>query len=511
MNKFSGTGKVYIVGAGPGNPQLLTLRGQSCLAQAEVILYDALVDERVLSFATPQAKKIFVGKRGGQPSQSQEEINDLLIRYAELVRCVVRLKGGDPFVFGRGAEEGIALHKAGIPFEVIPGVSAALGVTAAAGIPLTHRGLASAAVLVTGHENPRKSNSDVDWPKLARLDATLVIFMGIQKIKTICDTLIVEGKNPETPAAVIQSGTTSIQRKITGPLSQLAELATKSAIKSPALIIIGPAVSIQQELRFDIKYPLHGRRIMITRHREQAINLAQRLIDLGADVYTVPLIKLIAPKNPEPLNQAIRELTTYSWLLFTSANGVDFFFQHLNSQDLDARALHHIKIATIGPATTKAVRKFGLLTDLEAQQSNQEGIVNAFEPLSLDNARILFPSSNLGRTHIVEALGQRGARVDQVTAYENIPPDSSELILPTPLKEGLMDWIIFTSPSTIQNMFQILPKELLKRTFNSAKIACMGPTTEKKAIEHGMRVDLLPKDHRPESLIESLSIFESVK
>jgi len=509
VNRSSKTGKVYIVGAGPGNPQLLTLRGQSCLAQADSVFYDALVDERILSFAPSHSQRINVGKRGGQPSQRQEEINDLLIKHAKQGHCVVRLKGGDPFVFGRGAEEGIALHNAGIPFEVIPGVSAAVGVTAAAGVPLTHRGLASAAVLVTGHEDPDKGCSDVDWPKLARLDATLVIFMGIRKIKTICDTLIQEGKDPKTPAAVIQSGTTSIQRNVSGQLSDLAELAANSAIKSPALIVVGPAVSIQQKLRFDIKYPLQGRRVMITRRREQALDLAQGLMDLGADVYTVPMIKLTSPQNPKPLNQAINKLKTYNWLLFTSANGVNFFFKCLNSQGLDARVLNNIKIVTIGPATSKALSKFGLLTDLEAKQSNQEGIVAAFEPLKIKNARILFPSSDLGRNHVVEALGQREARVDQVVAYQNVPPDPSELILPNPLKTGLMDWIVFTSPSTIQNMFKIVDEDLRTKIFATAHIACMGPTTNEKAIEYGISVDLVPKDHKPQSLIESLCAFES--
>lgn len=509
MNRSSKTGKVYIVGAGPGNPQLLTLLGQSCLAQADNVLYDALVDERILSFAPSHSQRINVGKRGGQPSQSQEEINNLLIKHAQKGHCVVRLKGGDPFVFGRGAEEGIALHNAGIPFEVIPGVSAAVGVTAAAGIPLTHRGLASAAVLVTGHEDPDKGSTDVDWPKLARLDATLVIFMGIRKIKTICDTLIQEGKDPKTSAAVIQSGTTSIQRNVSGQLSDLAELTANSAIKSPALIVVGPAVSIQQNLRFDIKYPLQGRRVMITRRREQALDLAQGLMDLGADVYTVPMIKLTSPQDPEPLNQAINKLKTYNWLLFTSANGVNFFFKCLNSQGLDARVLNDIKIVTIGPATSKALSKFGLLTDLEAKQSNQEGIVAAFEPLKIKNARILFPSSDLGRNHVVEALGQREARVDQVVAYQNVPPDPSELILPNPLKTGLMDWIVFTSPSTIQNMFKIVPEELRTKIFATAHIACMGPTTKEKAIEYGISVDLVPYDHKPQSLIESLCAFES--
>lgn len=511
MNKLSETGKVYIVGAGPGNPQLLTLKGQGCLTQADSVFYDALVDERILSHAPLDAQKIYVGKRGGRPSQSQKEINELMINYAQEGHCVVRLKGGDPFVFGRGAEEGIALQNANIPFEIVPGVSAAMGVTAAAGIPLTHRGLASAAVIVTGHEDPDKDTSDVEWPKLAKIDATLVIFMGIQKIKTICNRLIQEGKDPNTPAAVIQSGTTSTQRNVFGQLSDLSRLAADSAIKSPALIIVGPAVSIQQHLRFDIKYPLHGRRIMITRPLEQAFDLAQELIDFGADVYNVPMIKLISPPDLSPMKQAMSKLTTYDWLLFTSANGVNFFFQHLNSQNLDARALHNIKIATIGPATSKAVSKFGLITDLQARQSNQEGIVTAFESLSVKNARILFPSSDLARNHIVEAFGQRGAIVDQVVAYKNIPPSESELILPRPLKTGLMDWIIFTSPSTIQNIFKIVPDDLRKRIFATAHIACMGPTTEEKAVAYGLNVDVVPHDHKPHSLVQSLCNFESGK
>ena len=497
-------GHVYIVGAGPGDPGLITLKGARCLEAAEVVLYDEILDRRLLGLARPDCEKIYVGKRGGHKSHTQEEINRLLIRHAREGRSVVRLKGGDPLIFGRGSEEALLLQKAGIPFEIVSGVSAAAGALAYAGIPLTHRGLAAAAVLVTGHEDPAKSAPTTDWPLLARLDSTLVIFMGARKLDEISATLLQHGRSPDTPAAAIEWGTWPHQRTLVSSLKGIAGEAHRQNIQSPALIVVGDVVSLRSHLNWFEDKALFGRRVLITRSREQAGSLQLLLEAEAAEVSVMPLLDIQPPEDWAELDQSIAELERFHWLVFASPNSVDFFFRRLRRLNRDSRALGSASVAAVGLSTAAHLRDQGIEPDLIPARHSQDGLVEAFSSVPVEDCRVLMPGSSIGRALLATELERRGARVRRVTAYRNRPPDPGEVDLPAALVEGNLDLIVFVSPSSVHNFGKVLGAERTRSILAENTIASIGPTTTRAILDLGLETHIQPEESSIPALVRSI-------
>ncbi len=497
-------GYVYIVGAGPGDPGLITLKGARYLEAADVVLYDEILDRRLLDLTRPACKKIYVGKRGGHKSRTQEEINRLLIRYARLGRCVVRLKGGDPLIFGRGSEEAMLLQKAGIPFEIVSGVSAAAGALAYAGIPLTHRGLAAVAVLVTGHEDPAKSAPSTDWHLLAQLDSTLVIFMGARKLDEICATLLQHGRPSDTPAAAIEWGTWPHQRTLISTLDGIAEEARRQSIQSPALIVVGDVVSLRSHLNWFENKALFGRRVLVTRSREQAGSLQFLLEAEAAAVSVMPLLDIRPPEDWAELDLSLAELDRFNWLVFTSPNSVDFFFQRLRQLNLDTRALGNSLVAAVGLSTAEHLRDQGIEPDLIPTQQSQDGLVEAFASVPVENSEILIPGSSIGRALLATELERRGARAHRVVAYQNRPPDPGKVELPAALVEGNFDLIVFVSPSSVHNYCRVLGTKRSYATLAKSKIASIGPTTTKAILDLGLEAHIQPEESSIPALVRSI-------
>ncbi len=500
-------GHVYLVGAGPGDPGLLTLKGAACLRGADVVLYDELLDRRLLDLPPARCERIYVGKRGGHKSHSQENIHALLIEHARQDRVVVRLKGGDPLIFGRGGEEALSLREAGIPFEIVPGISAASGATTYAGIPLTHRGLASVSVLVTGNEDPDKKENGVDWPRLAAMDATLVVFMAARKLDVICRTLIENGRPTSTPAAVIEWGTWPAQRTISSTLEHLAERAAAAQIKSPALVIVGPVVGLRQRLNWREDKPLFGKHILITRSKEQSEDLCSLLESHGAAVHSLPLLEIAPPDDWAPLDAHLMNLTRFAWVLFTSPNSVRFFFERLHQLDKDTRALGSTRIAAVGLATAEHLRERGIRPDLIPDEPCQQGLADAFADVDVDGAPILFPASSIAGTHLVEILAQRGAEVQHVTAYQNRSPQYERADLPDILLENKVDMIVFASPSSVQHLEPVIGRDLAAQLKTRARIACIGPTTAAAARENDLEAHVQPTESSIAALVEAICAY----
>ncbi|NKB68179.1 MAG: uroporphyrinogen-III C-methyltransferase [Candidatus Latescibacteria bacterium] len=496
-------GRVYIIGAGPGDPGLLTLKGAHYLERAEVLLYDALVDPRLLALAPDSCERIYVGKRGGRPSSEQVSIDQLLEEYGRQGRVVVRLKGGDPYVFGRGGEEALHLQKAGIPFEVVAGVTAASAVPTYAGIPLTHRGLASAAVLVTGHEDPTKSTPPIDWPRLAGLEATLVIFMGTRKLAQLSALLLAGGRPPDTPAAVIEWGTWPQQRTVTAPLQDIAARAAAAGVRAPALVVVGQVVSLRPYLNWFENRALFGRRVLVTRSQDQAAGLQVKLEAEGAQVEMLPLLEIGPPSDWRPLDAALARLADFAWVLFTSPNSVRYFFARLQQQGGDARWLGGVRLAAVGQATAAALAQHGLRPDLVPSRQSQEGLIAALEAEPIAGRRFLLPASDIGRTELVEYLLQRGAQVERVNAYQNQMPELAEEDWPPALQGGDLDLVVFASPSSVANFWRLLGPERARQILGGA-VACIGPTTAQAVREQGIDVQIQPEHSSVEALVQAI-------
>ncbi len=493
-------GKVYLVGAGPGDPGLITLKGVQALRRAEVVIYDYLANPRLLSFAPPQAEKIYVGKKGGHHTLSQEGINRLLVEKALAGQVVVRLKGGDPFVFGRGGEEIEALLEYDIPFEVVPGVTSALAVPAYAGIPVTHRHYTSTLALVTGHEAEGKKDSAIDWEALSRI-GTLIFLMGMKNLPRICENLKRQGRSPETPVAVIQWGTTPRQKVAQGTLSDISERVKAAGLSAPAIILVGEVVKLRERFRWFEDRPLFGKRILVTRTREQASKLSERLEELGAEVLEIPTIKIVPPESFEELDQAIREIEGFDWLIFTSQNAVRYFGERLYAAGKDARALSKAKIAAIGTATAESLKEIGLSADLIPREFRAEGLIEAFLGEDLKGRRILLPRAAEAREILPEKLRERGAEVRVVTAYRTILPEESREALIAALEEGV-DVVTFTSSSTARNFFRLLDgrEELLRKV----TLASIGPITSETLRQLGHAPGIEAREYTIAGLIEAI-------
>jgi uroporphyrinogen III methyltransferase/synthase len=485
---------VYIVGAGPGDPGLLTLKGKSCLARADVVIYDYLANPRLLDFAPAGAQRILVGKHGGGQRVEQDVINQLLLEHAQAGRSVVRLKGGDPFVFGRGGEEAEFLLRAGIDIEIVPGVSAVNAVPAYAGIPLTHRELSSNVVITTGYEYPTKIEPVVRWNELAHAGSTLVILMTSRQLRQNMDKLLAGGMDPTTPAAVIEWGTRADQRTIVGTVSNVAERADAHGVKPPAIAIVGEVVRLRSALKWFERKPLFGRRIVITRPRAQAAELARLLEDQGAEVLTFPTIETVAAPSLAQLDGAVRRAAEFDWIIFTSANGVRFFFGRLREIGADVRVWHRARLAAIGPQTAAELEQRGLHVDLVPGEYRAEGVVDALARVGVNGRRILLPRAAGAREVLPNQLRKLGATVEEIVTYESVHPGERIGELRALLAAGEVDVVTFTSSSTVHNFaasFQTDVAGLVAR----AAVACIGPITAETAASYGLSVDIQPQTY----------------
>ena len=500
-------GKVYLVGAGPGDPGLITVKGLECIQKADVVIYDYLAPPNLLKHASPHAEIIYVGKKGSDHTLSQDQINALIVEKAQQSSTVTRLKGGDPFIFGRGGEETEALIKAEIPFEIVPGVTSAIAAPAYAGIPLTHRKFTSTLAFVTGHEDPTKAESSIDWAALARGIGTLVFLMGVKNLPHITSQLIRHGMRPDTPVALIRWGTTPKQQTVTGTLDSIVEQVAAAGLKAPAIIVVGDVVQLRETMKWFENRPLMGKTIVVTRAREQASDLVNRLSALGAECLECPTIKVIPPDDNYPLEAAVARLADYDWLVFTSVNGVNFFFKCLFAQGKDVRALHQLRTAVIGPATAQRLLDFGLKSDIVPESYRAESVVKAFSKEKIKGEKILIPRAKDARPILPVELTKLGAVVDEVTAYHTQAVSDNADDLVARLKEGSIDLITFTSSSTVTNFHALLPPESIENLMNSVVIASIGPITADTAKQLGFAVDIIADSYTIPGLCAAILEF----
>jgi uroporphyrinogen III methyltransferase/synthase len=488
-------GQVYLVGGGPGDPGLLTLKGKRLLEQADVVVYDYLVDEQLLAFA-PQAELIPARDLHGNRAE-QERINELLIARARGGQTVVRLKGGDPYLFGRGGEEGQALRAAGIPFQVVPGVTSALAVPAYAGIPVTHRDHSSSVTILPGRLKPGKGEETIDWHAFARAD-TLVFLMTMANLEEVVRRLIQHGRAADTPAAVIRWGTRPDQEVVTACLADLPRRVREAGLKAPAVVVVGDVVRLRDELDWYERLPLFGLRVLVTRPREQSGSFAAGLREAGAMVHEVPVIELLPPEDWAPADGAIERLKDYDWVAFTSANGVRAFCERVLEKGHDARAFGSARLCAIGPETARALEAYGLRADLVPDEYVAEEVVHALA--RLEPGRVLIPRARVARDVLPAELRARGAEVDVVEVYRTeVPKHAGER-----LRELLpqTDVVTFTSSSTVTNFVRLaspLPEGL--------KVACIGPITAQTAREQGLRVDVVAEEYTTEGLLRALIAY----
>ncbi|MBI5411090.1 MAG: uroporphyrinogen-III C-methyltransferase [Nitrospirae bacterium] len=498
-------GKVYLVGAGPGDPSLLTLRGKECLEQADVILYDYLANPLLLDYAPAPAERIYVGRRGRGAYQDQREVNRLIIEKAKAGKVVVRLKGGDPFVFGRGGEEAEAVAAAGLPFEVVPGVTAAVAAPAYAGIPVTHRTMASTVTFVTGHEDPMKEEIALEWPRLATGTGTLVFLMGMKNLPTIVERLTAEGKPLDTPVALIRWGTRADQKTVVGTLADIVEKAEQSRLEPPTTIVVGPVVRLREQLNWFETRPLFGKRILVTRAKEQAGELSQLLRGYGGDPVECPTIQIVPPASWSELDEAIAELSLYHWLVFTSVNGVRPFMERLRHRGLDVRALAGVKLCCIGPRTAEELTKHGLRADLLPSEFQAEGVIEVLRAAGVAGRRLLIPRAEVAREILPEQLRALGAEVRVVAAYRTVLPSVDAERLKDLLQQGAIHVVTFASSSTVRNFCQLFkgPEEMKELTAQAA-VACIGPITARTAEEMGLPVAILPAENTIPALADAI-------
>jgi len=498
--------KVYLLGAGPGDPGLLTLKAKAVLEVADVVVYDYLVNESFLNYCKPEAEIIYVGKKGGDHTLPQDQINALLVEKAKENMVVARLKGGDPYVFGRGAEEAEELVAAGVNFEVVPGVTSAVAAPAYAGIPLTHRRYASSVSFITGHEDPTKAESVHNWDALAKSASTLVFFMGMKNLPDIAANLMAAGMAPDMPAAVVRWGTTCRQRTHVSTLDKIALEAEQLGFTAPSLIIIGRVIAMRDVLNTFEKRPLFGKGVVVTRSREQASELVAVLDDLGACCIEFPTIKVEPLGDYSHVEKAILGLAHYDWLVFTSVNGVHYFWQQLDEIGLDARVLAGCEIAAIGPATAAALAAKGIKADFVPAKYVAESVVQGMLERGVAGKRVLIPRAAEARELLPEELRAAGAMVDVLTVYETVMAAEGLNEFLKKLKAGEVDCITFASSSTVDNFFSLVPPDTLRDSLPAA-LACIGPVTAKTLEKYGFTANIQPEDYTIPALAQAVAAF----
>ena len=488
--------KVYLVGAGPGDPSLITLKGRQVLERADSVLYDHLANQRLLDFAPAHAERLYVGKKRSVHEFSQEEIVSMMVERARRGQTVVRLKGGDPFIFGRGGEEIEALAAANIPFEIVPGVTVPLGVSAYTGVPLTHRDHTSAVTFVTGH-----NVNAIDWSKIGASE-TIVLFMGLVNLAAIAKQLILHGRSPDTPAMAVRWATRPDQKTIVGTLANLPDKVKQECLKPPATIVIGEVVRLYGRFNWFEGLPLFGKKIVVTRDRRQSPMLAAPLEALGAEVLFVPVIEIADPAEFGPLDRAVDQLDTYDWVIFTSANSVRHFVEALRRSQRDLRALK-AKLCAIGPATRAAIEALHLKVDVMPKEYVAESLLHALKDEDMSGRRVLLPRAAVARDLVPASLRQRGAWVDVVEAYRTIVPANAKQNAEDAFSRS-PDWVTFTSSSTVENLVSLVGKEALTRV----KIASIGPITSETARQAGLSVTTEARPHTVEGLVNAIEKYD---
>ncbi len=504
-------GKVFLVGAGPGDPGLITSKGLRLLQEAEVVIYDFLASPGLLKHVPPGAEVLYVGKKGGDHTLPQGEINQLIINRARLGKKVVRLKGGDPFIFGRGGEEAEELAKAGIPFEIVPGVTSAIADPAYAGIPLTHRRYNTSVAFFTGHEDPLKEAPSRDLEKQAAGDQTLVFLMGVKNLSAIVERLTRHGRSPETPAALIRWGTTPKQKTIIGTLDNIVRKAEEAELTPPAILVVGKVVELRETLNWFELRPLFRKTVVVTRTRDQASGLVDKLADLGAECLEFPTIRIVPPSDWSGLDQAIGRIEEFKWIFFTSPNGVHFFFDRLEKLGLDLRILKGIRIGVIGPATAQALSDLHLRPDLIPEKYQAEHLLEALSLIPLSNQKILIPRAEKAREVLPEGLRQMGADVSVVPAYQTLPVEEGKESLKEKLSRGEVDCLTFTSSSTVINFLALFPRQEILPLLKNVIIACIGPITAQTARDNGLAVTVVAEEYTVPGLVQAIERHFSAK
>lgn len=503
-------GKVYLVGAGPGDAKLITVKGLECIQKADVLVYDRLASPRLLKHMKSGGEKIYVGKLPDRHTMKQEEINQLLVDLALEGKTVVRLKGGDPTIFGRVGEEAELLRRHGIYYEIVPGITSAISVPAYAGIPVTHRDYASSLSIITGHESPDKLDHSIHWDKVTNATGTLVFLMGVAKIGYISAQLIKHGRPPETPVALVRWGTRADQETLIGTLADIEAKVKAADFQPPAVIVVGDVVLQRQQLMWVEALPLFGKRIVVTRARSQASELVDRIEELGGEPYEFPVIETVMPEGAgkkAKIAEALGALSAYDWVFFTSANGVEFFWRHLAELKVDIRGLHRARIGAVGPATAAALAQRGLVAEELPGVFQAEGLIEAFGSRLLPGQKVLLPRGDLAREWLPDKLRELGLEVTEVDTYETVVTGEDDIELLKLLEEKRIHAVTFTSSSTVRNFISILKRMGLEDPLPllaGVKIACIGPVTEKTAVEAGLTPGLLPDEATIEGLVQEL-------
>lgn len=498
------TGKVYIVGAGPGDIGLLTVKGLRCLQKADVVVYDFHLNAQILNYIHHKAELIYAGKRGGQHDMTQDKINQTLVEKAKEGKTICRLKGGDPFVFGRGGEEAEVLVDEGIEFEIVPGISSSVSAPAYAGIPLTHRAYSSSFAVVPGYEDVTKKESSIDWAGLATGVGTIVFLMTVKNIGEVCRKLIENGRSPDTPVAVIRWGTRADQTTLVGNLRNMPELVKENEIKPPAVMVVGDVVKLREKLKWYEKKPLFGQRILVT--REHSVGF-EPLGELGAEIIEFHTIKTAPPEDWADLDNAIQKIESYDWIILTSVTGVKFFFRRLLEIDRDIRDLKGIKICAIGSKTAAEINKYGIKVDLIPSSFNAEGLVDAFMPENREQGikglKLLLPRAETAREVFPNKVRELGGEIDTVTAYRAVKPDYQGKRVKRFFKEGKISVATFTSAATFNNFLELMEEDALE-LLKDVSIAVIGPVTAKAVEKAGLKVSIMPEEATVEAMVNEI-------
>jgi len=500
-------GVVYLVGAGPGDPGLITVKGLECIKRAEVLVYDRLASKRLLCYAPGECELIYVGKLPDRHTLRQEEINQLLVDKALAGKIVTRLKGGDPYVFGRGGEEAELLAQHHLPFEVVPGVTSAIAVPAYAGIPVTHRDFTASFAVITGHEDSAKDESAIAWDKVATGIGTLVFLMGVGNLPLIVEKLLEHGRPAATPAALIRWGTRPEQRTLIGTLATIVQKAEEAGFTSPAIIVVGEVVTLRDTLSWFEKKPLFGKRVVVTRSREQASDLSRRIEELGGEAFEFPTIAIAEPDDFAPLDAAIGQADSYDWLIFTSVNGVDAFFARLRHQGRDIRDLKGARLCAIGPKTKERLEGMCLQVEYVPAEYRAEAVLEGLQGKLKAGERVLLPRADMAREILPETLRTMGAEVDDVAAYRTVRGGGDARLLRELLAEKMIHYITFTSSSTVKNFVEALESIDLQTLLEGIKLVSIGPITSQAARDLGLSIDIEAQEYTIDGLVEALTRF----
>jgi len=497
-------GYVYLVGAGPGDPKLITVKGTECLKNADVIVYDRLSSPRLLSYAKPEAELIYAGKSPVRHTLKQDEINEVLVTKAREGKVVTRLKGGDPFVFGRGGEEALYLLANGIPFEVVPGITSGIAVPAYAGIPVTHREFNSTLAIITGNEDPAKEDTSIEWDKISTGCGTIVFYMGMSNLPRIVERLTAHGRSPDTPVAVIRWGTRPEQQTVTGALHNIVEKAREAKMGHPAIIVVGEVVSLRDKLKWFERKPLFGKRVVVTRSRNQASVLAEKIEYLGGEPWEFPTIEITDPLDFSPLDQAITGIESYDWLILTSVNGVRSFMTRMKHLRKDVRSLGNTKIVAIGPKTREEIEQHGIFCEFMPEEFVAEAIIETLKNQDIRGKKFLLPRADIARKVLPDTLASLGAEVHEVIAYRTVTGAGSSEDMLKMLEEKRIQVITFTSSSTVRNFVGKLGQENVLRLLDGVTVACIGPITSGTARELGLKVDIEAAEYTIDGLLSAI-------